>query len=53
MMIRKQKRIPVKVKKQEKQIPVQHEAISNSEMIEFLKTQGYLVDQNEDKNENV
>ena len=52
-MARKQKRMPAKVKEQETQTPVRHEGMSNSEMIEFLKSQGYLVEQNGGKNENV
>ena len=50
-MAKKQKRMPAKVKEQEKQAPVQQVGMSNSEMIEFLKSQGYLIQK--DENENV
>jgi hypothetical protein len=50
-MAKKQKRIPAKVKEQEKQVPVRQTGMSNSEMIEFLKSQGYLIEK--DENENV
>ena len=50
-MARKQKRMPAKVKEQETQTPVRYEGMSNSEMIHFLKSQGYLIEK--DENENV
>lgn len=50
-MAKKQKRVPTKVKEQEKEIPVRQVSMSNSEMIEFLKSQGYLIEK--DENENV
>ena len=50
-MASKQKRMPAKVKEQEKQTPVRHEGMSNSEIIQFLKSQGYLIEK--DENENV
>ena len=50
-MVKKQKRIPAKVKEQGKESPVRHAGMSNSEMLEFLKSQGYLIEK--DENENV
>ena len=47
----KAERIPAKAKEQEKQVPVRQVGMSNSEMIEFLKSQGYLIEK--DENENV
>ena len=50
-MVRKQKRIPAKAKEQEKESPVRQAGMSNSQMIQFLKSQGYLIEK--DENENV
>jgi len=52
-MSKEYKKIPVQNKEQEKTNFSHKNGISNSEMIEFLKSQGFLLDQVQSENENV
>ena len=52
-MSKKQKRAHVQTKEQEKVISSRNTGVSNSEMIEFLKSQGYLLEQIGNENEDV
>ena len=52
-MPKKERRIPIQNKKQEKTATPKVATLSNSEMIEYLKTLGLLLDQTGSEYENV
>lgn len=52
-MLKREKKIPTQSRKQEKTVTPKVAGLSNSEMIEYLKTLGLLQDQTESECDNV